>query len=159
MRLINLVALVLLAFTAISCDISTPVQGLQKGKIDKRQNVVLVMTYVKLGDDLDSNKQFWRQTNEIRSYIKKDAKGVLGYKYSRNIFTGEVYSYIIFDNYKSVEIFGSSKIHRQAKKYSNRAVIDANIKIITVNKSKYNVKWHRIKKILSKEREKAIRKA
>lgn len=146
MKLIRL-SILLGFFVLSSCDFSLPMQGVKIDQIKKQDYVIVVMTYGKLGDDKDKNRNFWIHTNKIRDDLKK-IKGVFGYKFKRNVFNGETYSYIIFKDKESVAKFGNMPSHRMAVTKDSKALVSSNIEIMKIPAKDYNVSWPDIEKIL-----------
>jgi hypothetical protein len=147
MKLIRLS--LLLGFLLLSsCDFSLPMQGLKHKEIKDQGYAFAVMTYAKLGNDKDKNTDFWRHTNIIRSDLKK-LKGVLGYKYKRNIFTGTTYSYILFKDRSSIIKLGNLPSHRSAVAKNRGALVKTNIKIIKIDADDYDMPWQDIVKSLN----------
>ena len=134
------------------CAIGTPFKGpgYQSGKVTtvtEDDQVLVGLTYVKVGDDRDKNAIFWDHVDRVHKSMEQH-DGLIGHVVRRQIFGKKGWTMSVWKDEASLNRFVRSDVHQEAIQSGMPALVETRFARLVVHKDEIPISWSKAEKAL-----------
>jgi len=132
------------------CAVSTTFTGPKSQRLEKNQEVIVVVTHAILKETSEKKSTFWSYVTQIENSLNEH-DGFIGFSKRRTLLGDEAWTLTVWKDVASLNKFVRSKIHQRAIQEAMPSLNSMRFTRFTTSAKKLPVPWEQALKVLEEQ--------